>query len=272
MGRQTRRKINRPNHTKHPKPMKSFCHIPIPPLASTYSSLEVGRDFYGLVNNEWISKVSVPLFENDFGASEELERCIFRESSKILMGMKHKRTSSVFKSLAESCFSKDTSVDYLKRILASVNCIETKEDVVKHFAALAHAQLPSVFKYRYSILPNRKTHVCISSGLELLPLAYYRDYEKSEKYKQLLNTVGDLFGLSNLSQIYELEKTLIANQENMWSDNDLSAKGSALISKFPGIPWATWFKNSGDEMASSWKARKIWYTSPKWIRFVGKVL
>ena len=151
--------------------MKSFCHIPIPPLASTYSSLEVGRDFYGLVNNEWISKVSVPLFENDFGASEELERCIFRESSKILMGMKHKRTSSVFKSLAESCLAsadvQQTSVDYLKRILACVNCIETKEDVVKHFAALAHAQLPSVFKYRYSILPNRKTHVCLSSGLEL---------------------------------------------------------------------------------------------------------
>ena len=62
MGHQTRRKRH---HPKHPKPMKSFCHIPIPPLASTYSSVEVGRDFYGLVNNEWISKVSVPLFEND---------------------------------------------------------------------------------------------------------------------------------------------------------------------------------------------------------------
>ena len=276
MGRQTRRKINRPNHHKHQKPMKSFCHIPIPPLASTYSSLEVGRDFYGVVNNEWISKVSVPLFENDFGASEELERCIFRESSKILMGMKHKRTSSVFKSLAESCLAsaddQQSSIDYLKRILASVNCIQTKEDVVKHFAALAHAQLPSIFKYRYSILPNRKTHVCLSSGLELLPAIYYTDYEKSEKYKALLNTVGDLFGISNLSQIYELEKTLVTNQDNMWSDNDLSAKGSALISKFPGIPWATWFKNSGDEMATSWKARKIWYTSPRWIRFVGKVL
>jgi len=274
MGHQTRRKRNRPTHQK---PMKSFCHIPIPPLASTYSSLEVGRDFYGLVNNEWISKVSVPLFENDFGASEELERCIFRESSKILMGMKHKRTSSVFKSLAESCLAtaadvQQNSVEYLKRILASVNCIETKEDVVKHFAALAHAQLPSVFKYRYSILPNRKTHVCISSGLELLPLAYYSNYEKSEKYKALLNTVGDLFGISNLSYVYELEKSLIANQENMWSDTDLSAKGSALISKFPGIPWTTWFKNSGDEMATSWKALKIWYTSPRWIRFVGKML
>lgn len=256
--------------------MKSFCHIPIPPLASTYSSLEVGRDFYGLINNEWISKVSVPLFENDFGASEELERCIFRESSKILMGMKHKRTSSVFKSLAESCLAapdeQQSSVDYLKRILASVNCIETKEDVVKHFAALAHAQLPSFFKYRYSILPNRKTHVCLTSGLELLPLAYYSNHEKSEKYKVLLSTVGDLFGISNLSQIYELEKTLITNQEIMWSDTDLSAKGSALVSKFPGIPWTTWFKNSGDEMATSWKTRKIWYTSPRWIRFVGKML
>lgn len=256
--------------------MKSFCHIPIPPLASTYSSLEVGRDFYGVVNNEWISKVSVPLFENDFGASEELERCIFRESSKILMGMKHKRTSSVFKSLAESCLAsadeQQTSVNYLKSILACVNCIETKEDVVKHFAALAHAQLPSVFKYRYSILPNRITHVCLSSGLELLPIAYYSNHEKSEKYKVLLNTVGDLFGISNLSQIYELEKSLVINQENMWSDTDLSAKGSALVSKFPGIPWTTWFKNSGDEMATTWKTHKIWYTSPRWIRFVGKML
>jgi len=140
---ETRRKNPRGKaHSQHrQKQMKSFCVIPILPPASTFSSVEVGRDFYGWVNNKWISTVSIPPFENDFGASEEVERCIYNKSAEILMDIKRANTESPLKTLAESCLhsrAQHTSVEYLNSILWSVQCIESKEDIVKHLAALAH--------------------------------------------------------------------------------------------------------------------------------------
>lgn len=269
---ETRRKKTR-GKAPAPKKTKSFCSIPILPPASTFSSADiVGKDFYGWVNNKWISTVSIPPFENDFGVSEEVERCIYNKSAEILLDIKHLNKSSPLKTLAESCLhsrAQHTSVEYLKSVLWSVQCIESKEDIVKHFAALAHARLPSIFSYQYSISPGRKINICLNSSINLLPLAYYTDHVKSDKYKRFLNKVGDLFQIKELSQIYEFEKSLSMNCENMWLDDDLSIKGSGLVRKFPSIPWATWFEGSG---LPGWKSMKISYTSPQWIRYIGRML
>lgn len=188
------------------------------------------------------------------------------------MDIKHAPATTPLKSLAESCLhnrAQHTSVEYLQSILWSVQCIESKEDVVKHLAALAHARLPSIFTYQYAISPGRKINICLNSSIDLLPSAYYRDSAKSEKYKKFLDKVGDLFQVKHLSQIYEFEKTLVLQCDNMWLDDDLSIKGSGLVRKFPSIPWSTWFEGS---YMDEWKSMKISYTSPQWIRFVGKML
>ena len=80
--RYTRRAHRSQKKTTHP-----FCYIPIPAPVLNYSSsdsLSPGKDFYNFINHEWISTVHVPAFENDFGVSEEVERCVFDKSVTIL--------------------------------------------------------------------------------------------------------------------------------------------------------------------------------------------
>ena len=86
---QTRKKIQ----SQKKKNFQPFCHIPMPAAALNYSSHDrshASRDFYDWVNHEWISTVHVPPFENDFGVSEEVERCVFNKSVEILESTKEK--------------------------------------------------------------------------------------------------------------------------------------------------------------------------------------
>jgi predicted metalloendopeptidase len=88
------------------------------------------------------------------------------------------------------------------------------------------------------------------------------------EYKKFLDEAGNKFGVDELSQIYEFEKTLAIKSEELFSDDDHEILGGKLPSKFPGIPWAAWFEKSG----LAWKKMKFYYNSPRWIRYIGKTL
>jgi predicted metalloendopeptidase len=260
-------------HTKRvPKSQKKmthpFCYIPIPAPVSNYSShdnLSPGNDFYDFINTEWISTVHVPAFENDFGISEEVERCVFDKSVQILESTKEESLIAL-----KDSFFKDrhTSVNYIHSVIKALECVNTIEDIVKHFSALAKSRVISIFNYQYHIKPDKKIHVRLDSNCPSLPISLYKYTHITHEYKILLDKAGNLFNIDNLSQIYEFEKTLAFKMDSLWNSDNVSIRGGKLVSKFPRFPWAQWFEVAGLD----WKSKTIYYNSPAWIRYLGKVL
>lgn len=207
----------------------------------------------------------MPAFENDFSVSEEVERCVYNKSVEILSEVEE---SSPFSVLRKSCLN-NSEVDYIKSILSGVDCIDSPADIIKHFSALAQSRISSIFNYQYKISANGVNYLRLDSNICALPIHYYSDSEKMGEYKKFLDEAGNLFGVDELSQIYEFEKTLAIKSEELFSDDDHEIHGGKLPSKFPGIPWAAWFENSG---LMGWKGLKIIYNSPRWIRYIGKTL
>jgi len=262
MGQRRTRKTQKKRQTK---PTLS-CSIPIPPPVLTYSS--VNKDnFYESINSEWVSSVDVPAFENDFGVSEEVERCIYNKSMEILSNTNNRMLKEL-KASALNSRSQHVSVEYIKSILTSLNCVETPEDCIKHFSAMAKCRLPSIFNYQYNIGKTKQISLRLDSNAPSLPISLYQYENITTAYKALLDKVGNLFDIESLSQIYEFEKGLAFHLNSCWSPDDIQIKGGKLLAKFPRIPWATWFETSG----LSWKQMTLYYNCPKWIRYLGKVL
>ena len=242
------------------------CTIPIPAPVLNYSSVNKD-DFYQSINEEWLTTVNIPAFENDFGVSEEVERCIYTKSVEILSNTDNLMLKEL-KASALNTRSQHVSVEYIKSILNSLGCIETPEDIIKHFSALAKSRILSIFNYQYNIGKNQKIDLRLDSNVPSLPISLYRYDHITKAYKHLLDKVGDLFEIDSLSQIYEFEKGLAFQMDSCWSPDDIKIKGGKLLAKFPQIPWAAWFENSG----LPWKQMNLYYNCPKWIRYLGKVL
>ena len=262
---------------KNPKKNPHFCHIPIlaPVFNSSSKNQHVGDDFYSWVNSEWEKKTTIPEFENDFGVSEEVERCIFKESKRILECFKQSPKDDeqkMYKTLAESCLhsaSQHTSVEYLKEILKSLYCIQTVEDIVKHFSLLNYSRFSSILNFQYHITSDTSVELCIDSNIPGLPISYYYDKEKIANYKSILSKLGTLFDLPELASIFNLERSLVHLSESLWSSEKHKCKASTLLHKFPNFPWDTWFRTSG---LPNWKEMTVYYTSPRWIRKISKLL
>ena len=259
---------------RHQKKITSqpFCYIPIPAPVSNYSSTDLehaSNNFYDWVNHEWISKVHVPPFENDFGVSEEVERCVFHKSVEILESTTNKSLIDLKDSFFKDKNIKHTSVEYIHSIVKSIECVDTVDDIIKHFSAMAKSRIISIFNYQYHIMPDKKINLRLDSNCPSLPLSLYKYPEITDKYKQLMDKAGNLFNINNLSFVYEFEKTLAFKMDALWNSDDIHIKGGKLLSKYPRIPWATWFEVSGLE---NWKSKKIYYNSPSWIRYLEKVL
>ena len=256
-------------HTRkrnHLTQKKKWCHIHISHPAQLSSS-KVGNDFYGWVNDSWISNVFMPPFENDFGASEEVERCVYKKSADILEKSSDKLLKTLQKSFEDN--PSDTSLEYLKSILTQVSQIETKEDVIKFLSLLARSRVDSIFKYSYYISPNKICYPKLLAETPSLDKSYYTGHDRTFRYKKLLNDVGLLFNIQNLAHVYEFEKTLALEYDYLTDDNDYSIKGGKLLSKFPQIPWKIWFENAD---LPEWKYMTVYYNSPRWIRFIGRTI
>jgi hypothetical protein len=83
---------NRKTRRRKKNPTKGLsCQIVTYP-ALTFSSKWIGDDFYSWVNKEWISDTTIPPFEADFGASEEIEECIEEEIKSVIHDILERQT------------------------------------------------------------------------------------------------------------------------------------------------------------------------------------
>jgi putative endopeptidase len=256
-----------------------LCSIPATPAPALLSSFqqqggkEAGEDFYDWVNHDWLKTTSIPQFENDFSVSEELERCIY-EASKPLILNKDPKTpfGTVLKTISDSALhsrSQHTSVEFLKSVLKEVGCVRTVEDVVRHFAELCNLRFASLFNLQYTVLPGHRLELFLDSNSPGLPYSLYFDPEKMVAYKQTLAKLGDLFDLPGLESVYDLERGLVMNVEQLWSPDRHKTTGAQLASKFGGFPWQVWFETLG---VHDWKHMDIYYSCSRWIRLVVRSL
>jgi putative endopeptidase len=253
--------------------------IPIPAhaLNSSYlQNIQVGNDFYTWVNKKWLDKTTIPPFESDFGVSEEAERVIFKKSKEILEEIKDTNSKSpdtiFLKTLTESCLhsrSQQNSVILLKQIIHTLDCIKTKEDIVEHLGLLCKRKFPSVFLIQYTIDPAGKLHPLLDGNTPSLPLFMYNDRSKFADYKHLLHNAGKLLDCPTLHSIANFEKNLVYSLEEKWSDLQTKTTGISFSKKFSKIPWDTFFKAAGID---NWKKSSLYYKSPRWIRYIGKLL
>ena len=248
---------------------QSICAIPIqvPVLSSSYDK-RTGDDFYTWVNKSWLQNAKIPPFENDFGISEEAERCIFEKSKKIIQSA---AAPQILKDLSHSCYHKnmDGSMGFLKSILQTIGCIRNEEDVFAHFAQLCKSRFASIFKLQYMIEPDKTVRLCLDVNSPGLHYSYYEDPSTVKHYKDFLNKIESVFECPGIPNIYILEKNIVAMSNKLWNDTNYKIKGHRLERKFPKIPWKIWFETLG---LSSWRNKTLYYTSPRWIRFIGKTI
>jgi putative endopeptidase len=261
MGETRRRKKNQ----------SALCRIPIPAIASKSSYQNdpmIGNDFYTWVNGDWVDTVKMPDFENDYGISEEVEQCILKTTHEILDDL-HKKPG-MFKDLIDSCMKpsvQENNVEFLKKILLTVQCIRTTDDVFIHFAELCKRGFPSIFKIQYYTEPDKTVRLFIDSNCPGLHYSYYSNSSIVERYKNLIKEMGRRFDIPDLLRIYAIEKEMVLQNEALWTETITKAKGTKIARKFPKIPWKLVFETLGIE---NWKAHIFYYASAPWFRYIGK--
>jgi putative endopeptidase len=260
MGRRTTRK-------KGQKKMDFSCSIPVRAHVQN-SSYEPGDNFYLWVNNPWLNSTKIPSFENDYGVSEEVERCISDKSWEILTTACN---SKMINQLVHSCMnnrSQHTSVEFLQSLINHVNCVRDVADVVSMYATLATARIESIFSIE-SLVLDSTNHFLLRSDTPSIKDSLYNDHSKMERYKTLLKRAGDMFGITELDSIYDFERNLVLMHNRLFDDTNHKIKGGKLKSKFHLFPWDSWFSKIP---LPDWKSKTIYYCSPRWIRYLGKVL
>jgi predicted metalloendopeptidase len=261
MGETRRRKKNQ----------SALCRIPIPAIASKSSYEDdpsIGHDFYKWMNDDWEKTVNMPGFENDFGISEEVERCILKTTNDILKDLRKK--PGMFKDLADSCLNpsvQENSLDFLKGILEAIQDIKTSDDVFIHFAELCKRGYPSIFKIKTYTDPQKIVRLFIDSNCPGLHYSYYSNDEVIGHYKNLMKEMEKRFNIPGLLRIYNIERTLAINNENLWTEVNTKTKGSGLGRKFPKIPWRLVFETLG---IKDWSQQTFYYASAPWFRYIGK--
>lgn len=245
------------------------CSIPIPAPVLNYSLLNnnnPGDDFYFYINSEWLNKTSLPPFENDFGISEEVERCIYKKSKDILSLTKHPLLSQLRKSCLTSR-SQQKSVEFLKQILSTLQCIRSKEDIITHFATLSSHRFNSILNFQYNIHKD-KIFLLIDGNVPGISLYSYKDESILSKYKSLLHKIGKEVDIP-IEKSLDLEIKLSFELEDLYSEDGIKTTGLGLCHTFPNFPWKEWFETHG---ILNWKTMNLYYKSPRWIRYISKML
>lgn len=276
VGKRQTRKHRNGKPKKSPHPPDHFCSIPVtPPHVLSSSSPRWNQraaNFYEWVNGDWLAKTKIPPFENDFGVSEEVERCIYEVAKDSVLKTKEGPLGTLLQNLSDSALHsavQHVSVETLESVLEDVRCARTLDDVVRQFARLAKRRFSSLLGIEYTIDSRKRVGISLDGTIPGLPIGMWSDLPKIEEYSKTLAQLGDLFQLPDLPSILRLEEKLVKDNEAMWTDMKRTLKGSRLLRKFPLFPWKVWFK---ELEISDWTMMDFSYYSPKWIRHISKLL
>ena len=238
------------------------CHLVTYP-ALTYSSKWLDNDFYTWVNQEWISDTTIPPFENDFGASEEIEDCIEDEIAAIFRELSTSKEDMVLKDLQDSFHhGRGESLTFVTELLESVACIQSVRDILKHMGRLCRYRLPGIFNIEYVNTKEKCLELALIPAIPGMAEKLYDSPEFIHKYKSYLKKVGAELSIDRLERIVPFEKKLVQTFEDSEDEKLTSTKGYGLVRKFK-IPWDAFFDAFG---LKDWETQQISYKYPKMIR------
>ena len=231
--------------------------------ALTYSSKWLDHDFYTWVNQEWISDTSIPPFENNFGASEEIEECIEDEISAIFRELSTSKEDTMLKNLQDSFHhGRGESLAFLTEVLESVDCIHSVRDILKHMGRLCKYRLPGIFNIEYVNTKEKCLEFAIIPGIPGMAEKLYDSPEFIQKYKSFLKKVGAELKIDRLERIVPFEKKLVKLFDDSEDEKISSTKGYGLTRKFK-LPWDAFFEAFG---LKEWQTHQMSYKYPKMIR------
>ena len=262
-------KPNRNRKTRRQKknPTKGLtCQIVTYP-ALTFSSKWIGDDFYSWVNKEWISDTTIPPFEADFGASEEIEECIGDEITSIIHEIvkrqKPTKEEEMVQNLHASFYhSRAESLVFVKEHIERVNCIQSVRDIMKHMGLLCRFKLPGIFSIEYVNTRNRRLELSLVPNIPGMAPKLYDSPEFVNKYKDFLHKVGKALDIDKLDKVVAFEKKLVQLFDNDEDEKLTQTKGYGLTRKFK-LPWDAFFDALG---LADWEHTDILYRYPKMIR------
>jgi len=241
--------------------------------ALEYSSKWIGDDFYTWVNKEWISDTKIPPFENDFGASDEIEECIDNEIKSIfntIMSKKHPSAEELSLQMLHNSFYKENrSLTFLKDILESIYCIQTPRDVMKHIGLLSKYKMNTILNIDYCNTKDKHLEFLIRPNIPGMADGLYKSSEFIDKYKEYLGHIGKELGIEKLEKVAQFEKCLLGQFNSSIDERVSSMKGHGFTRKFHSIPWNVYFETIG---FSNWKTMQISYKYPILIRKFGTLL
>lgn len=237
---------------------------------STYSSKWIGKDFYTWVNKEWISDTTIPLVDNDFSASEEIEDCIDGEMTSIFREVAEKKTKTVEDQALcdlQSSFYGSESLAFLKETLEKVYCVQSVRDVMKHFGVLAKNRIKSLFNLEY-IEQEKHLELLLVPNIPAMAEKLYSSADFIQHYKDYLQRIGKELEIEHLDRCVSFEKTLVRMFEDMTDDKVSSIRGYGFSRKFK-LPWDAFFEAIG---LREWKTMQLSYKYPKMIRKLATLL
>jgi putative endopeptidase len=234
---------------------------------STFSSKWIGDDFYTWVNKEWISDTTIPPFEADFGASEEIEDCIEDVFTSIFNDIVKRRTPTTEETIIQNIHAsfyhnRTESLLFVKEHIERVNCIQSVRDVLKHMGLLCKYRLPGIFSIDYVNTRNKLLEMSITPNIPGMAVKLYDSPEFMHKYKEFLHKVGKSLNIDKLERIVPFEKKLSQLFDDDEDEKLTSTKGYGLTRKFK-LPWDAFFEALG---FAKWETTDIFYRYPKMIR------
>jgi putative endopeptidase len=256
-------------------------------LPSNFDSPAKGKDFYKFVNGKWMDSVHVPPYITSFGISEELEQSIETALRGIMDDCVRKTESrnpepgvevavgTVAKSALNYQVQKN-SIQSLQTLLSDLRCIRDTNDIARMMGELARYKVQGVF-WLFSQYENQnKTKYTFTIGIGrvgLPDLSYYQKKAPGKsktllRYANLLQTVGKMFNIDNLSTIIPLEELLAGAIQKSLGEKSAFIKASELEKLFPNIPFEEIFNSFGWK---TWKSEQVFVDSKNWLETVEKM-
>lgn len=259
---------NRKTRRRKKNPIKGLsCQIVTYP-ALTFSSKWIGDDFYNWVNKEWISDTTIPPFEADFGASEEIEECIEEEIKSVIrdiLGKKEKQTKEevLVQNIHASFYhSRAESLVFVKEHIERANCIQSVRDILKHMGILSRFRIPGIFSIEYVNTKHKRLELSIVPNIPGMAPKLYNSPEFIHKYKEFLHKVGRELNIDKLERTVPFEKKLVQLFDDYEDEKLTSTKGYGLARKFK-LPWDAFFEALG---FAKWETTPLFYRYPKILR------
>jgi putative endopeptidase len=242
------------------------------------SGLETpGDDFYKAINGHWLATTKIPPTSSAYGVSEEVEEMIDDQCWTILESVPK---GSPLGCLTESILdlsTREKALATVKRILASLETITSKEEVAVVLGEFLRYKIPGIFHLLTQYENKNGTNYSLVIGTGTLGLpdsSFYFEggFGRSAQlasYKRMLKRLGNLLGLPKLACVVQLERVLAGVLSKTGGDIfDTKLKGSELEERFPHIPFDSLFQGA---KLSSWQQRIYYVESMRWVSTLNKM-